>query len=304
MVAALVIADGKTAFGDSLEPYKEIGAIPAIRRIVMVFQRAGIDRVVVVCNECDDKGGTYKHAPTNMNVVFLHDHADGEMLDYVKTGLIYLQDKREDVMITPSNLPLFSVETVRALMAAKGDVCVPSHKGRAGHPMLLRAKQFDAVLSYTGEGGLSGAIKASGLQCNFVEVNDEGILADVLQNNYLRLIDGHSLRESQADAKIRIVRERPFYGPGAHLLLQLIDETKSVREACRRMNMSYTKGRGILVLMEQQLGYPVIVSQVGGPIGSYTVVTEKGKELMSKYADFCAEAKECLNKLFQKHFAR
>ena len=39
-VAALIIAGGKTSLGGVFEPEKELGTIPAIRRIVMIFRRA------------------------------------------------------------------------------------------------------------------------------------------------------------------------------------------------------------------------------------------------------------------------
>jgi len=304
MIAALIIADGKTARGDSFEPEKEVGTIPAIQRIVLVFQRAGIDRVVVVCDDKDDK--TEKLA-SYMNVVFLHGSAQALMLDNVKIGLSWLKEKCEAAIITHANVPLFSVETVKALTAVKGDVCVPFHNGNAGHPIVLRSEHFDMVLSYSGEGGLSGAVKSSGLRRVLVEVDDEGILANVGHDeNFERLIDGHSLRESYLDAKLRIVREKPFYGHGVHMLLQLIEEEHSISGACRRMGMSNSKGRNIIANMEQQLGYPVIESRQGtlkgmNP-GGFSVVTERGRELMSRYDNLCSEARICLRELYKKHF--
>ena len=136
-----------------------------------------------------------------------------------------------------------------------------------------------------------------------VEVEDEGILANVVdEQGYAHLLTGHSLQDSHLNVRFRIVREKPFYGPGAHQLLQLTDETGSLREACRRMGLSYGKGRAIIALMEQQLGYPVIESQQGGAAGGHSAVSEKGRDLMRNYAAFCAEAKQYLDGLFQRHF--
>ena len=300
MVAALIIAAGKTARRDGFDPRKEIGTIPAIRRIVMVFQRAGIERIVVVCNEDGDK--TEKLA-AHLNVIFLHNRKGAEMLDNVKTGLVYLQDKCTAVMITHTDIPLFSVKTVRTLMGADGAIRVPSHKGRIGHPMFLRTECFQEVLSYDGDGGLAEAVKASGLERRLVAVADEGVLTNVHYNDYYSLIAGHSLMELHPDIRIRLVREKPFYGPGAHQLLLLTDELNSMREACRRMGISYSKGRGIIATMEQQLGYPVIESQQGGPTGGWSSVTPKGKELIRNYTDYCAEAISLSEKLFIKYFA-
>jgi len=300
MIAALIIASGKTDKVDSFEPEKELGTIPAIRRMVMVFQRAGIDRVVVICDGSDGK--TEKLAAF-LNVVFLHGSAEAWMLDNVKTGLSYLREKCEAAIITHANVPLFSVETVKALMAVKAAVCVPFHKGSAGHPILLRSEHFDAILSYTGEGGLAGAVKASGLRRVLVEVDDEGVLANVPHDtNIERLVDGHSLRELMIDAKIRIISEKSFYSHAAHLFMQLIEEERSVLNACRRMGLSYSKGRSIIALMEEQLGYHVLESYQGGREGGYSFITEKGRVLMRNYDDLCVEARQCLRELSKKYF--
>lgn len=106
----------------------------------------------------------------------------------------------------------------------------------------------------------------------------------------------------QLDFRIRLSRERAFYGPGTHQLLQLTDETGSLLEACRRMGISYSKGRKIIALTEQQLGYPVVESQQGGKSGGRSSVTEAGKALIRNYAAFCTEAKGQLESLFQKYF--
>ncbi len=297
MVAALIIASGKTKDRADFEPLKEVGTISAIQRIIRVFQRAGIERIVVVCNESEKPGA-------HMNVVYLPGKAGGQMLDNVKIGLSYLQDQCIAAMITHVAVPLFSVETVRAMMSSEdGHVCVPIYKGKTGHPLLLRADHFGEVLSYKGDEGLAGAIRDSGLHRGFIEVKDEGVLANVeAEGSYGHLLLEHSLRKSSPEIKIQIVREKPFYGPGAQLLLQMTDETGSLLEACRRMGISYSKGRKIMAVMEQQLGKPVIESRQGGKDGGYSVVTEDGRQLMERYTAFCLEAKQCVEDLFKKHF--
>jgi len=147
------------------------------------------------------------------------------------------------------------------------------------------------------------AVKASGLRRVLVEVDDEGILAGAPYADFEQLIDAHSLRESQIEARLRIVRERPFYGPGAHLFMQLLEEEKSVLEVCRRMGMSYTKGRAIIANMEEQLGCQIIESHQGGRDGGYSFITEKGRELMRNYADFYSEDDVYPRELSKKYFA-
>ena len=103
-------------------------------------------------------------------------------------------------------------------------------------------------------------------------------------------------------AKIRLIKEKPFYGPGAHQLLVLTEETGSLRHACSKMGLSYSKGRSIVALIEEQTGHPVIVSQQGGKTGGYSLVTDEARKLMQSYSEFAAEANQCLGDLFLKHF--
>ena len=299
MIAALIIAAGKTARRDNFEPEREVGTIPAIQRIIRVFQRAGITRIVVVRDGQDI--GPEKLA-SHMSAVFLRGNSDAEMFDHIKTGLAYLQDKSEGVLVTHADVPLFSVGTVHTLIAAGKPISTPSYQGQTGHPILLRMESFPAILSYDGEGGLAGAVRASGME-SLVEVEDEGILANIhYDKNFDKLLAGHSLSELSPEVRFRVVREKAFYGPGAHQLLQLIAETSSLSEACRQMGISYSKGRSIVANMEQQLGRTVTEGSAGGKYGGFSTVTDTGKEMMRCYEAFCAEADESVHALFDKHF--
>ena len=101
MTAALIVAAGRTGSGRTLTPSKEVGTIPAIQRIVRVFQRSGIRRIVAVCGE------EAKRDAARLGVVFLPEEPEGEMLDNVKLGLSYLRDKCGEVLVTHANVPLF-----------------------------------------------------------------------------------------------------------------------------------------------------------------------------------------------------
>lgn len=298
MTAALIVTAGRTGSGRELVPSKLVGSIPAVRRIARVFRQAGLQRIVVVCGE-----EQVKKDAGHLGVVFLQGQPEGEMLDNVKTGLAYLQDRCRSAFITHANVPLFSVGTVRALSREEGEALVPVCRGASGHPMLLRAERFPEILAYTGEGGLAGAVKAAGIPCRGVEVEDEGVVANIASGEtYEELVDGHDLKRTGFDLRLRLVGESVFYGPGAHQLLELTGETGSLLEACRQMGISYSKGRKIVSAIERQTGSPVLESRQGGPAGGGSVLTEQGRELMERYAAFRQEADTCLKELFEKHF--
>ena len=301
MVAALVIAAGKTGGQGSFEPMQTVGSISAIQRLVSVFQRAGIERVVLVCGENSRQA---EKLAARMRAVCLRAPDDAQMLTNVKLGLAYLQDKCEAVLIAPVDVPLFTVETVQALIASRAEVGVPVYCKRAGHPLLLRAIHFPCVLDYAGEDGLAGAVRASGLTREMIDVADAGVLANIQKTGDLRnLVENHSLNTVRPEVRVRLVREKAFFGPGPMQLLLLTDETGSLRDTCRRMGVSYSKGFTMLALIEQQLGCAVLIRQQGGASGGQSTLTAAGKDLVKRYTAYCEELSQNAQTLFEQHFA-
>lgn len=300
MTAALIIAAGKTSHKDAFDPLQEVGSITAAQRVIKVFQRVGIARIVLVLN-ADMK--RLERQAAQLQVVCLHGQEGAEMFHSIQLGLAYLQGKCEKVLITPVDVPLFTADTIRALQCADGTVRVPLHDGRAGHPLLLAASQFPPVLAYSGQGGLAGAIRALGLTRTEVPVEDAGVLHNVQQNPaFSSLLEQHTLQEIHPELQLRLAREKAFFGPESHQLLQLTQETRSLREACARMGISYSKGWSMVSLMEAQLGTPVIARQQGGKSGGHSSLTPLGTNLLAQYGAFASEAQAAIQALFQKHF--
>lgn len=299
MIAALIITSGHTNSKTKLKPEKIIGTITAVERVAILLQQTGIDRIVVVC----DKNSKLQKFHSSVNFTFLYSPSEGEMLDSIKIGLEYLQDKCTGVLIAYVDVPMFSMHTAEALITAEGDICIPSYQGRWGHPIFLQAKHFSKILAYHGERGLRGAIDAAGLQKQIIPVDDAGILADIQKDgSYKKLLSGHDAARLRLSYRFEIGKERIFYGPDIHQLLQLIDELGSLSKACTYMGISLNKGRTIISTIEQQLKQPVLETQQGGKNGGYSHLTNDIKQLMNCYDDFCSEANNTLQQIFQKYF--
>ena len=84
-------------------------------------------------------------------------------------------------------------------------------------------------------------------------------------------------------------------------LLFLIRETQSVREACSRMQISYSTAWNMLNAAENALDYPLLLRNKGGPSGSGSLLTQKGQELLSAYEQFESAAKENMEKLYDTY---
>lgn len=301
MTAALVIAAGKTAHKNRFSPEKRIGRITAIERIVVILKMAGIRRIVVMGEE---DGLSQKLVPS-MNLIFLTAPAGGEMLDSVKEGLDYLKDKCTEVLVTHVGVPRFSEQTVEALLDGSGDIRIPVFRGKGGHPVLLRSSCFEKIVSYSGENGLQGAIEASGFDREMIETGDAGILAENQSRETEKNLRGdRDIRKMKVTFQVKISKEKGFYGPGVHHLLQLTEEFGSLYNACQHMGLSYTKGRRMIALMEEQLGTEVLETRQGGKSGGYSHLTKEAKKMMSSYSAFQAEADVVLQEIFQKHFSQ
>lgn len=122
------------------------------------------------------------------------------------------------------------------------------------------------------------------------------------ETDYNSGADGLGQQKLHISARFHLSRDRGFYGPGTDKLLHLTEETGSLLEACRRMELSYSKGRRLISLAEQQLGFALLSRQQGGKSGGHSSVTEDGKTLMRSYNAFCEEAHQYLDELFQKYF--
>lgn len=102
---------------------------------------------------------------------------------------------------------------------------------------------------------------------------------------------------------LRIANETIFYGPGPQLLLEKIDETKSLRKTCMETGISYTKALRMLKKIEQELGFEVVHSVKGGNLHGGTSLTEKGKELVRAYSEVEEEVAKTAQLLVDEKFA-
>ena len=134
-------------------------------------------------------------------------------------------------------------------------------------------------------------------------MDDEGVLANVRDGRrYEHLIAGYERQNLRPGFRFQLLGDRPFYGPGAHQLLRLTQETGSLMDACRLMGISYSKGRKIISNLERHMDCSVLERTRGGKTGGTSTVTEAGRALMETYGAFCREAEEYLAQLFSKYF--
>jgi molybdate transport system regulatory protein len=84
--------------------------------------------------------------------------------------------------------------------------------------------------------------------------------------------------------------ESAAFGPGKARLLELVDETKSIRAAAAAMDMSYRRAWLLLRETEAMMKTPVTTARTGGKKGGGTALTPTGRALVECYRTIEAQA--------------
>ena len=291
-IGAVIVAAGMSSRMGDFKPMLNIGSI----------SMAGVTKIAVV---------TGYNAPllerhlANSGLVFLRneDYASTQMFDSAKIGLAYLRDKCERILFTPVDIPLFTAMTVTELIESGAELCCPVCEGRTGHPLLIASSLVDAILADSGEGGLQGAIARCGAEMLQIPVEDPGVLHDAdTPADYKALLQFHNEQLIRPELSVSLSREKPFFDEKTAMLLALVDETRSVRSACQRMQISYSTGWNIIRALESQLHFPLLERSQGGASGGESRLTEKGKRLLGCYERFSEELRQQASALFEQYF--
>lgn len=116
--------------------------------------------------------------------------------------------------------------------------------------------------------------------------------------------DDHPLPAGRvrASAKTVLTADDRFLGPGVVQLLDAVEASGSVKNACVQMGLSYTKGWRLIHTLEGALGYPCVVRQQGGLGGGRASLTPQCRALLARFAAFTADVDADVAARFAQHF--
>ncbi|MBR1814229.1 MAG: NTP transferase domain-containing protein [Lachnospiraceae bacterium] len=300
--AALIVAAGMSSRMGDFKPMLNIGSISIAKRVVATFQQAGVAHIVMVTGY--NATALERHLAGN-GIVFLRNeqYETTQMIDSVRIGLSYLKDKCDRVLFTPVDIPLFTASTVETLLSSDAPLACPAFQGKDGHPILISASLIDRLLSDTGDRGLRGALSRCDVTMALLPVDDPGILHDAdTPKDFEELLRYHNSQLVRPLVTVSLAREKVFFEARTAMLLRLVDETKSVRTACSRMQMSYSSSWNLIHALESQLNYPLLTRSQGGAGGGKSELTEAGKDFLNRYEAYAAAVKESAVSLFEEYF--
>lgn len=305
---AVLVAAGKSSRMKEFKPMLPFGSSTIAIHIVSMLKEMNLDPIVVVTGYRAEQLETHL---SHMGVRFVRNerYEETEMFDSVKIGLKSIADSCERVLLMPIDTPAIMPDTIRQVLKIEAGLIRTVCKGEPGHPLIIDGSVISTICSYKGNRGLRGAMEESGIPITNLEVEDEGIYRDVdTREEYERLLEWNFQRGEGYPVRVvsltRLVASDAFFGPGPCQLLEMIDQTGSLQEACNHMELSYTKGSRMIRTVERQLGFPVVERWTGGAGGGGSRLTEQGKELVKNYRKLAAGVQEAAEELFYKYFGK
>lgn len=285
---AVIVAAGMSKRMKDFKQLMKVGELTMAERVVTTFTQAGINDIVVVTGY---RAEEVEAELSRFGVAFVRNenYETTQMFESAVLGLEYLKDTCDRVLFTPVDIPFFSVQTVQALLNENEDILIPVYEGRQGHPLCINASIIPEILDYSGERGLKGAIDKlrKHASCRLVNVGDPGAVMDAdTKEDYMMLKAYHDAGLMRPLLRLRLARNKPFFGPGTVTLLRQIDRTGSLLEATKMMGISYSKGRRMVKDAEEELGYAIASSRPGGVNGGISTLTDEGRALLGKYEKF------------------
>ena len=196
--AAVVLAAGYSGRMERFKPLLPLGEETVADHLMSAFLQNGVDVYLVVGHRRDELRAGIR--TRNIQFVENPDYPQG-MFSSVRAGLRPLGDGYLAAFIAPVDVPLVRPATIaRLLQAAEehpGRVIHPVFRMRRGHPPLVPAALFSAVLDWRGGGGLKSVLHAHEDLAVEVDVPDGNILVDIDNPaDYARVMERFRRREA------------------------------------------------------------------------------------------------------------
>jgi len=189
MIAAIILAAGQSKRMGKPKMTLPWGKTTVLGQVITTLHGAGIDRLVVVTGGAREEVESLvaqlraekSWTPSSLSAIHNEQHASGEMLSSVQTGLAAIT--ADAALITPGDQPLFREESARQIIGEynrrAATILVPSYRMRRGHPWLIRREHWEEILLMKPPETLRDFLNRHTKEIHYVEVHDPGILQDL-----------------------------------------------------------------------------------------------------------------------------
>ncbi len=182
-IAAIVLAAGLSRrMGAQNKLLAEVGGQPMVRHVVEAAQASRADPVIVVTGHQAD---AVRSALDGLEVRFAHnpDFADGLSTSLAR-GLREMPEACDGAVVLLADMPGIAATHIDRLIAAFNPVegravCVATHHGKRGHPVLWARGYFPEIAAITGDRGAKALLTEHEEAVEDVEISSEAVLVDV-----------------------------------------------------------------------------------------------------------------------------
>ncbi|HEY3776494.1 MAG TPA: nucleotidyltransferase family protein [Rhizomicrobium sp.] len=181
-IAAIVLAAGLSTRMGWNKLVEEIGGQPMVRRVVgAALASRARPLIVVLGNEAEAVRGVL--AGLDVQTVENPDYREG-LGASIRTGISAVPDSCAGALIALGDMPWIDANLIDRTIASFAPeegraICVATHCGQRGHPVLFARRFFPELLALTGDAGAKRIVELhESLICE-IEAGDDAPLIDV-----------------------------------------------------------------------------------------------------------------------------
>ena len=251
---AVILAAGRSVHMEGLKPMMKLGQSTMIQKEIDTLRRAGITPIVVVTGYQAEE--LERHiAHRGAVCVRNKKYETSQMFDSICLGLKRIGKKTDQVLLFPADVPLVSTDTIMRMKESEAKIAVPVYQGKSGHPVLLDKEMIPQILSYEGGRGLRGAMEASGVEIEQIELSDPCVLMNTnTEEDYEDLLryEENSRRQIPLSFELqaKLCRPQECFDENAAAFLLAVEEYGSMLSACQARGISYSKAWKMVKLAE------------------------------------------------------
>jgi molybdenum cofactor cytidylyltransferase len=115
--------------------------------------------------------------------VVMNPHYRRGMSTSIRRGIRAIDPNSHGILIALADMPFVSARTINALVRAfaqgKGEIIVPSFRGRKGHPVIFHKRYKKELLQLRGDMGGRSVIERHLEEVRLVRTKSEGVVKDI-----------------------------------------------------------------------------------------------------------------------------
>lgn len=295
-IGAVILVAGVGIPDEEMEKFLEMKRPTIFEQMIVSYQRAGVADITLVTR--DGMADKIEQTLHRRGVTFLDIESDSFELAVLK-GLSYLSDTCERIFVGDIRFPFFQPDILVMMQKRRAELLGAVYGGMFGDLICTSqacarniCKKLEQQIEESAEmvegtvrsTGVAAFWKQFGYRIAHIEVENEGILVKVTSaQEYEERRQIFAEKQIRGHVKVSLAVNRSFFGPGVVTLLTQIDRLGSVREACAKTGMSYSKGWKLIHTAEEETGWKIVERMSGGKNGGEAYITERGHMLLEKY---------------------